>query len=193
MKNQVTTPFSHCRDKSIMRSSSSATNDWRSRRSGRNRNYSARTCIPSHFSYRIRRSNFRSRFEITELLIRGSRNYSAGSRMTHAHVRNLQRDRRFHHVLKPHNLLSRLCVLRTPSLWTTVRATISVEECKGHARTYTRTRTCTHTTTTHAHTPPPPPTHPSSHTHTRTHTHAHTHTHTHARTHTHTHALDGAH
>ena len=117
-----------------MRSSSSVTNDWRSRRSGRNRNYSARTCIPSHFSYRIRRSNFRSRFEITELLIRGSRNYSAGSRMTHAHVRNLQRDRRFHHVLKPHNLLSRLCVLRTPSLWTTVRATISVEEGQGHPR-----------------------------------------------------------
>ena len=34
--------------------------------------------------------------------------YTAGSRMTHAHVRNIQRDRRFHHVQKPHNILSRL-------------------------------------------------------------------------------------
>ena len=136
--------FPHCRDKSIMRSSSSVTNDWRSRRSGRNRNYSARTCIPSHFSYRIRRSNFRSCFEITELLFRGSRNYSAGSRMTHAHVRNLQRERRFHHVLKPHNLLSRLCVLRPLSLWTT---------CPRNNLSRGRQSTSTHTHAhTHAHT-----------------------------------------
>ena len=67
------THFPHCRDKSIMRPSFNMSKDWRSKRSGRNRNYSAWTCIPSHFSYRIGRSNFRSRFEITMLLIKGRR------------------------------------------------------------------------------------------------------------------------
>ena len=73
VKNESQRCFPHCRDKSIMRSSSSVTHDWRSRRSGRSNNYSARTCTPSHFLYGIRRSNFPSRFELTMLLTRGSR------------------------------------------------------------------------------------------------------------------------
>ena len=145
-KNEVQRIFPHCRDKSIMRSAFSVAKDWRSKRS---RNYSAHsawTCIPSRFLYRIGRSNFRSRFEITMLLMRGSTNYSAGSRRTRVHVRNLQRDRRFQHFRKSHNLLSRLCVFLPLSPSTSLRSAVPVEHgtamathvAQGHHQTFLR-------------------------------------------------------